>query len=215
MSTEIRNAREDDAEFLGRVMLSASRSHVPRGIWEYIFDWSADQALEFCRRIAVSDELHWNHYKMFYIAEVDGQRAAALCGADPTVHGMTAFQPVLAREAREVGIDPDNLEAMTERTDAAVSITPDYVDGAWLVENVACLPEFRRRGLVDLLLKHALSEGRERGFRSGQLSVFIDNIPAISAYLRVGFELDIELRNAEIERALGFPGVIRMLNPLS
>jgi ribosomal protein S18 acetylase RimI-like enzyme len=213
MSTEIRDAREDDAEFLGRVMLSASRSHVPRGIWEYIFDWSADQAQRFCRRIAVSDEVHWNHYKTFYVAEVDGQPAAALCGADPTVHGMTAFQPVLTREAGKIGIDVDNLDALTERTNAAISITPEYVDGAWLVENVACLPEFRRRGLVDLLLKHALVEGRERGFRCGQLSVFIDNIPAISAYLRVGFELDVELRNPEIERVLGFPGVFRMLNP--
>lgn len=215
MGTQIRRAREDDADFLGWVMLTASQSHVPRGIWEYIFNWSAERAQEFCRRIATTEELHWNHYRMFHIAEVDGRPAAALCAANPSVHGMAAFQPVLMREAAEVGLDPDDGSALAARAKAAMSITPEYVDGAWLVENVACLLEFRRRGLVDLLLRHALGEGRERGFRCGQLSVFIDNTPAISAYLGAGFEPDLELRNAQIERDLGFAGVLRMLCPLS
>jgi translation initiation factor 4G len=214
MSTEIRNAREDDAEFLGWVMLAASQSHVVRGVWEYLFDWPADTALEFCRRIAVSEARHWNQYEAFYIAEVDGRPAAALCGADPTIHGLVAFQPVLMGVVGELGMASDDGAALEHRTSTLMSITPEYVEGSWMVENVACLPEFRRRGLVDQLLRHALGEGRERGFRTAQLSVFIDNIPAMSAYERVGFEHDIELRSADIERALGFSGIIRMLCPL-
>jgi ribosomal protein S18 acetylase RimI-like enzyme len=215
MSTLIRKGREDDAEFLGWVMLAASRGQVPRGIWEYLFEWPGDKAQEFCRRICTSEKRHWNHYEMFYIAEVDGQPAAALCGADPVVNGLGAFQPVLMEVAGELGLDMDDADLLTQRTNAVMGITPEYVEGAWLVENVACLPQFRRQGVVDQLLKHALDQGREQGFRAGQLTVFIDNIPAIAAYQRVGFELDIELRNAEIERDLGFPGVFRMLCPLA
>ncbi len=214
MSVVVREAREEDAEFLAWVMLAASQSHVPRGIWEYLFDWPADKALEFCAQIAVSEEPHWNQYESFYVAEVDGEPAAGLCGADPTTHGLAAFQPVLMRVAAALGIDTDDPRAIEGRTTAIMSITPDYVDGAWIVENVACRPEFRRRGLIDQLLRHALAAGRERGLRVGQLSVFIDNIPASAAYQRVGFEFDEELRSDVIERALGFPGIIRMLCPL-
>jgi len=213
MATLVRNARAEDAEFLGWVMLAASRSHVARGIWEYLFDWSGDKAQEFCRRIALSEERHWNHHEMFYVAEVDGFPAAALCGADPLVHGIRAFQPVLVREVPKLGIDLRAADTMARRSEAVMSITPEYAEGAWIVENVACLPEFRRRGLVDRLLRHALDAGRERGFRVGQLGVFIDNVAAISAYRRAGFHCDVELRSEEIERDLGFPGVMRMLCP--
>ncbi len=43
-----------------------------------------------------------------------------------------------------------------------MKVIPEHAPGAWIVENVATLPEFRRRGLVDRLVEEMLERGRRR-----------------------------------------------------
>ena len=82
------------------------------------------------------------------------------------------------------------------------------------MENVATLPEFRRRGLVDRLMDAALARGRARGASVSGIGVFIGNDPAQRAYEKAGYRAASEKRNPEMERTWGTPGIRLLLRDL-
>jgi ribosomal protein S18 acetylase RimI-like enzyme len=108
----------------------------------------------------------------------------------------------------------DDFAGVMERGAIVQRVTSDYEPGAWVIENVATKPELRRRGLSDTLLRATLARGRDTGFAKAQISVFIGNDPARNAYLKAGFEKVDEKRDAEFEKAMGFPGFERLLQSL-
>ena len=71
----LRDATTSDVDFLAWVMLAASRSHLDRGVWEYLNDHTGEETLGFLKRIAVTDTVHLFHHSLFLIAEVDGAPA--------------------------------------------------------------------------------------------------------------------------------------------
>lgn len=97
---------------------------------------------------------------------------------------------------------------------AIMACVPDEAEGAWIVESVATLPEFRRRGLVNRLLEEILEKGRRQGFRRAQVSVFIGNTPAQNAYEKCGFKVVDEKRHPDFEAEIGCPGIARLLRDL-
>ena len=105
-------------------------------------------------------------------------------------------------------------EGFTLRAGVSATSSRTTPKASWVVENVATLPEFRRRGLTDALIKATLDRGRAKGFTLGQISVFIGNEPAKQAYLKAGFEVKDEKRDAEFEADMGSPGFERLLQPL-
>jgi ribosomal protein S18 acetylase RimI-like enzyme len=73
--------------------------------------------------------------------------------------------------------------------------------------------EFRRRGIGTLLMKHAVKIAKEKGARMLVLETQTCNVPAISFYLKFGFELigfdataysneDIEKKEVRLELGL-------------
>jgi ribosomal protein S18 acetylase RimI-like enzyme len=91
-----------------------------------------------------------------------------------------------------------------------LNISMQHEQGAWVVESVATRPEFRRRGLIDLLMDEMLERGRARGATTVDIGVFIGNDPAQRAYEKHGFRVVDEKRNAAFEAVYGTPGA-RML----
>ena len=87
---------------------------------------------------------------------------------------------------------------------------PDNAEGAWVIESVATVPEFRRRGIIDALLNEILEKGRGLGFGLGQVGVFIGNTPAQRAYEKCGFRMVDEKRHPDFEAAIGCPGIARL-----
>lgn len=209
VAADIRDATAADAEFLAWVMLTASRSHLPRGIYEYAFDANEGQALELLRRITLTDDVHICHHSLFRIAEVDGRPAAAMCGFDSQTHEWPAVFFAAARFIADVGLAFD--DGFMQRAEVLKSAFPgNEPGGAWVVENVATWPEFRRRGLVARLIQDVIGQGREKGFKTAQIGVLIGNEPARKAYLRAGFKFREEKRTTEFEAALGSPGGERL-----
>ncbi len=214
MPATLRRARRDDADFLTWTILTASRSHVARGVWEYLFDFSERTTRRLLAAIVTSERPHWCHWSAFHVAEVDGEPAAALCGFDPRAEGMHILKPIVETAAARCGIRPADTPGIEARGAVLDSVVPDFADGVWVVENVATAPAFRRRGLIDRLIQHVLRIGRSRGFARAQIAVFIDNTPAERAYLKNGFEVESETRSARMQAALGFPGLRRLLQAL-
>jgi len=213
METEIRQARPGDAHFLSSVIHAAGRGHVKRGIWDVILDRAEDECLNFYGLLAVSKIPHLYHYSCFLVAEVNGNPAAALAGCDPQVRGYPALAQAMGDVFRELRWPaPDKV--WHERAQRVLCCLPDTVDGAWVVESVATVPEFRRRGLVDKLLLAVLDQGRDQGFKRSQINIYIGNTPAQKAYEKHGFRVVDEIRHPSFEEETGSPGMARLLRDL-
>ncbi len=210
-SVELRDATTDDIEFLAWVMLAASRSHLERGIWEYLYDLDEKTALELLCRLATTTTVHLFHHSLFVIAQVDGQPTAAMCGYDPQSQGFPTFNNVFSEVAPELGIPLDDPELARRLTVLLAGFPASQVQRPWTIENVATLPQFRRQGLVDRLLAEVLERGRTRGFDAAQIGVFIGNEPARRAYLKAGFRFAAEKRDDGWEAEIGCPGTEQLL----
>ena len=209
----VRDATADDVDFLAWVMLAASRSQLDRGIWEYLYDVDEDKALRYLKALATTETVHIFHHSLFQIAEVDGIPGAAMCGYEPLTQGFVQYGSVVEHALRESEIEMD--DAFGHRLGVLMSgFTGEVADNPWVVENVATVPEFRRMGLVDRLLRETIARGREKGFRQAQIGVFIGNERAKKAYEKAGFEKVDEKRDPGWEAEIGCPGTEVMLQEL-
>lgn len=209
-SVTLRDATEEDVPFLAEIQLSASRSHLPVGIWEYLYAFDREQTLHLLEHMAVAEPVSFCHWSLFQVAEVDGVPAAAMCGFDPATQGMDALQAATPGALAAAEIEIEDWAGLVERVSILGTVTPSHEKGAWVVENVATIPAFRRRGLVDLLLEATIDRGRSKGFSFTQIAVLIGNAPARNAYLKVGFEPVDSKRDARFEAALGCAGIERL-----
>jgi len=76
----------------------------------------------------------------------------------------------------------------------------------WGVENVAVLPEYRGKGLIDRLFERVLDEGREKGFKRAQILCLIGNQPGQRAWERNGFEVLTQQTSPAFDELIGTPG---------
>jgi translation initiation factor 4G len=211
MNAKMRNGKPDDSDFLARVMMLASRGHLNRGVWDLIAGGSEENCLDYLRRLALSEPVSLCHYSSFIVAEHDGKPAAALCGFDPRAGGWEVLADAMKNVQREKGWTQVDEKASADRTSPVWQCTFDTLDGAWVIESVATIPEFRRRGLVDSLMAEILETGRARGHRIAQLTILIGNVAAQRAYEKAGFCVMDEKRHLGFEAALGAPGFMRMV----
>lgn len=197
MNVEIRSAREDDAVFLAEIMLAATRSHNKYGAWEHYVGGTQEDCLAFLRLIATTQKPHLFHYSNFIVAEVEGQRVGALSGYDPKVLGMRSFAKAFPEVIQKLGWSHDYQKSALERHLPFMACTPDDAEGAWIVESVAVIPEYRKQGIVNLLLQEILDRGRKKGFKLAQIGVIIDNIAARKVYEKHSFKFDSEKRDSK------------------
>jgi translation initiation factor 4G len=210
MKISIRPARAEDAQFLAWLILTAGRAHIARGIWEVILGRTEQDSLEFLRLLAVTAAPHLFHYSCYLVAEADGHPAAGLGAYDPKKLGYTALQQAMPEVFEQLGHSGPGPEA-TRRAERILGCIPDDADGAWIIDSVATVPAYRRKGLVDRLLSAILEEGRRQGFRRAQINLYIGNRPAQRAYEKHGFQIVDEKRHPDFESAIGSPGMARML----
>jgi ribosomal protein S18 acetylase RimI-like enzyme len=213
MNIQIRPARPDDAPFLAWVMLISGRAHVHRGIWEVILGGTEEECLTFLQQLTISKTPHLFHHSCFLIAEVDGRPVAALGGYDPKVLGYPALRRAVVEVSQKMGFSGADEGAM-KRSERVLCCIPDEVAGAWIIDSVATVPEFRRKGIVDKLLEEILEKGRKQGFRLAQINMYIGNFPGQRAYEKHGFKVIDEKRHPDFEAEIGSPGMTRLLRDL-
>ena len=213
MNFKIRPARPKDASFLAWVIITSGRAHVQRGIWEVILGGTEEECLAFLQKLVVTKTPHLFHYSCFLVAEVDGHPVAALGGYDPRSLGYSALRKAVVEVVKKLGMsEPD--KAASTRSEKVLSCIPDEVEGSWVIDSVATVPEFRRHGVVSRLLEKMLAKGRKQGFRRAQINMYIGNIPAQKAYEKHGFKVVDEKRNPAFEEEIGSPGMALLLRDL-
>jgi ribosomal protein S18 acetylase RimI-like enzyme len=207
MGIEIRDANREDAEFIAWVMLTAFRSHLERGLWDLVVGGDEKEVLRFLGHLASTERPHWSHYSIFRIAEVEGERAAALAGYFDRELGRHALAESMPEVNRAVGRSEADIAAGVERAGSIALVGTEHGPDAWVIENVATRPEFRRLGLVDRLIREMLERGRSRDATTAEIGVLIGNTPAQLAYEKNGFKVVSEKRHPAFEAAYRCPGI--------
>ena len=171
----IRDAREDDAEFLAQVILAAA----------HLSDMGADTAnnadtansngalTAICRR---TDTLYsWHNAR---IACACGKRAGAMVSypGDIYVDARSITFPLL----------PDLTQAQIDATDI------ETLPGEWYLDSLAVLPEFRRAGLGKMLVMDAIERGRNAGYAQFTLLAEKSSTHLVEYYTRLGFTIESE-----------------------
>lgn len=214
MNITIRPAQPEDAKLLAWCMLVSGRSHLEIGIWDLIISQPEERCLEFLEMLALQGPRHMCYYTEFLVAEVDGKPVAALEGFDPDSNGEETVAEPLAAVVEKMGLTEEDMAPGQESIAAFYTCHPDFAPGAWIVEQVATLPEHRRAGVISKLIGAVLEKGREQGFSLAQVSFYIGNTPAERAYEKAGFRYVDEKRHPDFEAAIGCPGMIRFLRDI-
>lgn len=215
MNIQIRRCTAADAPFLARSILIAGRAHVAKGIWEFVLDVPEKECLEFLDNVAVTNFPHLFHYSCYLIAEVDGSiPAGSLGGYDPKKHGYTALQQALPEVYKKLHLPQEMFQGANERAAQILACLPKEIDNAWVVDSVATMPQFRGRGVAELLLHAILDNGKKLGYPVAQVNMYIGNDPALHLYQKLGFTVIEETRDAHFEDAIGSPGMLSLAKQL-
>jgi translation initiation factor 4G len=212
--TSILDARPDHAPFIAWVVLTAFRSHLRRGLWDFLVDGDESQCLRYLEALATTTTSHWAHYSTFLVAEVDGAPAAALGGYFEEERGIPALQQAGIEADKRTGRTPAESAAGVERIAPIFPVMPRHEPRTWIIESVATHPDYRRRGLIDVLLAAILDRGRQRGATQAGIGVMIGNDGAQRAYEKAGFRVFSEKRDPEFERVWSCPGMRALNRPL-
>jgi ribosomal protein S18 acetylase RimI-like enzyme len=208
VTSTIRRARPDDADFIGWTILAAQRGHRPRGWFDIALDWPEPLCRAFVRRIALAPSPSWWHTSHFLIAEVDGRPAAALCALPAAGSGNDA-RVAMTEVANAVELDAAEMQAIRQRGSYVARCWIPGDDGNWFIEHVAAQPSHRGRGLVQALLDRALAAGKAAGCKRASIVFYIGNEAAERCYAKAGFVFAEEKRHPEFEALTGAPGFRR------
>ncbi|HME71646.1 MAG TPA: GNAT family N-acetyltransferase [Myxococcota bacterium] len=204
----VRPARLDDLPFLACCVLAASRSHTGRGAWDLaLADETEAEKLRFLEHLLTTKRSSWCHHSQFLVAELNGGLAAALSGFSAEGEQRLPPREAIAEVGRALGWSGEQLRASQERLGPYFTCLIPDDPAAWIVEWVATLPQYRRLGLMDRLLRALLEQGAIVGHQLAQITYFIGNEPARRAYEKCGFRIHGARRSAEFESALGAPGL--------
>jgi GNAT superfamily N-acetyltransferase len=209
----IRAAGVEDARFLAWVILTAGRAHVKRGIWEVVLGMPWEQCLHFLRLLSVTVVPHLFHHSCYLLADVAGVPRAGLGGYDPNVSGNAALSQAL-QEVYQLMDGPSPSISPDGAPPRILGCIPEPVEGAWMIDSVAAVQEFRRQGIVGKLLEAVLTQGRAKGFPRAQVNIYIGNTAAQRLYEKHGFAIMDEMRSPYFEAEIGSPGMARMVRDL-
>lgn len=215
-ATDIRivPARREHVPLVAWVVHTATRSHLPRSIYDFMISEDEAEILRYLEVFADTDTVHWGHWSVFLVAEVDGAPAAALAGFFESELGIESMIAGAMEANGKVGRTAEDYARGWEKAKSIANIAHPHEPGAWVIEHVATRPEFRRRGLVERLIHEMLERGRERGAKTGEIGVLIGNDGAQRAYEKCGFEVTAEVRDAEFEVAYACPGAYHLRRAL-
>jgi ribosomal protein S18 acetylase RimI-like enzyme len=205
VTTTIRPAAFEDAGFVARTVLAAQRGHRPRGWFDIALELPEAEGLAFMRRLTVARSPSWYHVSKFFVADVEGEPAAALC-ALPAAGTRLAARSAIQEIADETGLDASGI---FRRGGYAADCWVQGGDGDWMIEHVATLSAHRGRGLVQALIAHALVAGRAAGFARASITFLIGNEPAERCYAKAGFAFAEEKRDPAFEALTRAPGFRR------
>jgi len=213
MEMVIRPATAADAGPIAYAAYLAGRGHCQASTYDLMVPGRPGPTAEriyLIKRLIEAETVCWLHYSHYYVAEVDGRVAASVGSFRAIDSGNVAFVAAL----RETGWTDEEIARMSIDVRVYTRVEPPVTRDAWMIENAAVLPPFRRRGLMTALLETVIDEGRSSGQRKALLACHMGNEAARRLYERAGFEISGQLTDHEFEVVFGCPGMWQMTRDL-
>ena len=208
------DATVDHSQFLARAILAASRSQLDRGPFDIAFQTNETELLDILEWAVLSDLVSNCHFSKFLVAEADGEPIGALAAFDPGEADLLPLGAALADAYSGLGYDEAELPAMMARIEAMNSCRPPAKQGTWIIEWVAVEPPHRGIGICGQLMEKTLVVGAGRGLKRAQISTYIGNDNATTAYEKAGFRVETRRQSQEFQALLGVSGMVTMRGDL-
>jgi len=205
MNVCFRSATCEDAEAIVELICLADQAHRPVPGYQLALPDPVER-LEVLRKLTCTRILQPFHHSLFLVAEVDGKVVSGLSGHDPATGGMDRVGEALV----EIGWSTAQIEALEERI-APVSLSLPRPEHAWVIDHVATLDGWRRRGLARELIERMVARGFALGFKTVQLDVYTGNLAAQRVYEQAGFRAVGEYTNESFAKIMGCPGITRLV----
>lgn len=155
-----------------------------------ILGGSEEEVLRFLHYISITKIPHLFHYSCYLITEEDGYGPVGLLGGyDPKTSGYEALQQSIPEVMSKLNLPGQAFARFEERASKILACVPKAIDGAWVIDSVATLPDHRRKGIAEKLLNRILEIGKKQGHTRAQVSMYIGNQPALKLYHKFGFEV--------------------------
>ena len=173
--TSYHRAREEDCHELATLIQMAST-----GVAEFLFEGLMEglSPVEIIER-GLKAGVPPNTWQNAWVAGQGGQSAGAILAYPSSFHGITdelrAFFP------------PDRLDHLKDFYAARV-------ENSLYIDTLSVKEAFRRQGLAKGLIGLVAREAQRMGLPSLSLIVFKGNVPALSLYEAMGFDLVREVR---------------------
>ena len=213
MAPIIRKGKREDARFLAKVMLMASRGHLKLGVWDLIIGGDEKACLDYLTRLALAEPVSLCHYLSFWVAQCEGQPAVALCGFDPNQGGWPQVTENLDGSGRRWDGPP--------LTSASLRYAPrryGHASPARRMERGSLRTSRRCRSFAGGVwwMRCSGSPGSRPQPRSSPVAIDGANRQpsAQKAYEKVGFKFFDEKRSADFEALIGSPGFRRLMMDL-
>jgi ribosomal protein S18 acetylase RimI-like enzyme len=195
-------------------MLSASRAHLRRGVWDLIIGSDEQGCLDYLRRLAVAEPRSLCHCEAFLVVDVDGELGAGLCGFEFRTGGWAAVAAGMTKVQHDLGWTESDVAASHKRVAPVWACLLPDIEADWGIENIATKPLHRHRGLASMLLDEIVREGQERGCKLAQITTFVGHGDAERLYQKAGFRVADEKRCSEMASVLNTPGFVRFTREL-
>jgi ribosomal protein S18 acetylase RimI-like enzyme len=209
MQPVIRDASQEDAGAIAYLAHLAGQGNARISTYDLMMpgrQGPTPDRIYMIRRVVAANAVCMLHYSNHRVAAVDGRVAACVGAVDASGAGLISFVAAL----KETGWTDEEIAAMRSGVASYSPVEPPVSAGAVALENVATLPEYRRRGLAYTLVERTLEAAREGGYERAQLACHMGNAAAFHMYEKLGFKVDAARTDLEFESLFGCPGMLEM-----
>jgi len=190
MELNIRNANLNDIPFLVETIIEAEKSGTSIFSYSTIFGLSEDEAKQYIS-LMLEEEVDDCELSVsaFLLAESEGKSVGAVCA---WIEGNDDIpSSTLKGNLLRYTLPSKCFESLSKLNNLIKELHIDYIDKAIQIGLVYISKEARGRGLVQQLLTEKTDElaNLNPHKKDVYVQVFGNNMPAIKAYEKVGFEI--------------------------
>lgn len=205
MSIILRNATLNDIPFLVETIIEAEKSGTEVLSYTTIFGLSESEAKHYIA-LMLEEEIDGCELSVsaFLLAEIDGVVVAAVCAWVEGVEGVSSS--TLKGNLLKFTLPEKSFENIQELNSIIKELHIDYINNSVQIGLVYVSELARGKGIVQMLLKEKITQlkGAYNTSNDVYVQVFGNNIAAIKAYEKVGFNsvLSKNAVNVDIEKYL-------------
>lgn len=210
----IRPAGLEDTDFLVEVIVQAEKSGTDKLGLATLFGLREEEVRKYLRQM-LEEETEGCEFSVssFIVAEADHIPVAAVGG---WIEGQSEDgMPSALLKSNLLGyiLPPENLNYIRRFSELIRDIQINRETGAYQIEYVYVVPEFRGSGLTEQLLEAHLWKGclENKDLRKMQVQAFANNPGAVRVYEKAGFAVKKEYRVKDKVVLNYLPGDVKLL----